>query len=194
MTKLHDRDPVFDIKPMKLIFRRSQTGNAGPTFTLHFILDLPEGARGAAKHYGLYNEIVYIDPKLEEARTLKAEQASRQLAQSEAQYNDVMAGNVSLERMADMSTNLVFDLIKWTILLPFYLIYKIYIFLTAEKKQIIRFWHLADGKSLSSRNLAEIIEAENQIKENMTAIANFIATASHYTGEEILAFPEEKNK
>ena len=194
LPNLHVQDPVFDIKPIKLIFRRSQTGNAGPTFTLHSIIDLPDGVRDAAKHYGVYKEIVYIDPKLEEARSLKAEQVGRQLAQSEARFSDIKAGNVSAEYMVDMSTNLVFDIIKWTILLPFYVIYRIYIFLTSERKQIIRFSHLVEGKSLTSKNLVEIIEAENQIKENMTRIANFIARAAHYTDEIILTFPEEEKK
>ena len=194
MSQLHDQQPVFDIQPMQLIFRRSQTDKESPAYTLHSILDMPDGVRSAAEHYGVFREIVYIDPKLENARAIKALQVSYQLARSEARHRDVMEGKASPQSIEEVGANILFNVIKWTFLLPFYIPYRIYKFITEERKQTIRFSQLVEGKSLTSKNLAEIIEAENQIKENMTGIANFIATASHYTGEEILIIPEVKSK
>ena len=57
--------------PFRLIFKRSQSGSRGkPTFSLQVSAEMTPEFERAAQDYGLWKEVIYADPKLEESREL----------------------------------------------------------------------------------------------------------------------------
>ena len=54
----------------RLVFKRGQTEGPRPTFSLLVSAEMTPQFEEAALHYGLWNEIIYADPKLDEARQI----------------------------------------------------------------------------------------------------------------------------
>lgn len=56
-------------EPFRLVFKRSQTkGKRKPTFSLQVSAEMSPEFENAAQEYGLWKEVIYADPKLEESR------------------------------------------------------------------------------------------------------------------------------
>jgi hypothetical protein len=55
----------------RLIFKRSQSAGPNPTFSLLVSAEMTPDFILAARHYGVWNDIVYADPKLQEARDMQ---------------------------------------------------------------------------------------------------------------------------
>ncbi|MCH8239996.1 MAG: hypothetical protein IIB62_08095, partial [Proteobacteria bacterium] len=66
---------VMRKRPFRLVFKRSQSGVPNPTFSLLVSAEMTPDFMKAAHHYGIWNDIIYADPKLEEARELRARQS-----------------------------------------------------------------------------------------------------------------------
>ena len=63
----------MSIDHFRLVFKRSQSpgSSSGPTFSLTVSAEMTPEFADAAYYYGIWNQIVYADPKLDEAREIR---------------------------------------------------------------------------------------------------------------------------
>ena len=165
--------------PFRLNFKRSQTLTSKPSFSLIVSAEMSPEFEEAAKKYGYINELVYADPKLEEARQLRQQKADEERAQEQRiqqVFDKHGAGQLA-------SMFLGRNPIVWLFTLPFRIIWWIFSARRVQKHQIMRFSELKRGKTITTQNVVEILEAEKTIKQTAEAIESVILASVDYGNE-----------
>jgi hypothetical protein len=137
----------------------------------------------AAKDYGLWNEIVYADPKLEEARELRARKAELKHLKGKRRARAIASSVDGATAIFLLPFVLSYRITKLIFVLPFKLIWWLFAAFRAQKKQIMRFSELKRGKTIATRSLPEIVQAEEIIQESLETIRTHILAALNYDGE-----------
>lgn len=170
--------------PFRLIFKRSQGQGTRPSFILQVSAEMSPEFEQAARSYGYWNELIYADPKLEEARTLKL-------------ANSVVKTERKRRRTLDFLSNfdggfimvvlfpiwLTFKIMQLVYIVPFKIIWWLFRAFSVQNKQLMRFHELKAGKSISTQSIDEIVEAEAMIKEITGKIETRVLAALNYSGE-----------
>lgn len=169
-------------EPFRLIFKRSQSNEKRPSFSLLVHADMSPEFEQAAKLYGHWNELIYADPKLEEARELRNIKADQnyEKAKRRAKAVENMNGDVAFFLLPFYLT---YKLFKWAFVLPFQIAWWIYKARKSQKEQIMRFSELLGGKTITTKSIVEIAEAEEMIVATTDAIKTEILASMNYGGE-----------
>lgn len=167
----------------KLVFKRSQSPGPNPTFSLLVSAEMSPRFLKAAHHYGLWNDIIYADPKLAEAREMRARQSEllrkKQRQNMQTMFKSVDASNAALV----LPAFLTYKIVKLVYLGPFKLIWWLYCAFRSQQTQIMRFRELSTGKVLTAHTLTEIKELEQTLIEVTDGIEAYIEDALSYGGE-----------
>ena len=171
-------------QPFRLIFKRSQAGGKkSPTFSLQVSAEMTPEFEQAAREYGLWKEVIYADPKLEESREL---QARKNLEKDRKRGRITMSFVNSLDGAATillLPIYLMWKMTKLIIVWPVKIVWWLFKASRTQDKQIMRFAELVDGKTITTKSLPEIIEAEEIIQQKTAEISNHIIAATQYGGE-----------
>ena len=174
----------------QLIFKRSQTDASPPTFSLLVVADMSPAFVHAARHYGLWNQIVYADPKLKEARDMRAREAEARERQRQR------AGSKFLKTLTGPNASIVFpawvtlEIMKLVWLGPFKLAWWIWCAIRTQRTQILRLRELEPGKIIATNTLTEIKEAEKEIQRTVEEFEDYLREACVYDGH---AFEPERS-
>jgi hypothetical protein len=170
--------------PFRLIFKRSQSGSRGkPTFSLQVSAEMTPEFERAAQDYGLWKEVIYADPKLEESRELlKAKNLEKDKKRGRllGSFVNALDGPAAL---IFLPIYLVFKLYKFVILMPFKIGWWLFKAFRTQDKQIMRFEELKTGKTITTKSLPEIVEAEEIIQRRTDEITNHVQAALSYSSE-----------
>lgn len=170
-------------RPFRLVFKRGQTAGPQPVFSLLVSAEMTPDFMKAAHHYGIWNDIIYADPKLEEARELQARQselkAKKSRQRTEAFFKNVDAPTGTFLLLA----LLTYKIMKLIYIGPFKLIWWLYSAFRIQRTQIMRFHELLPGKTITTHTLTEIIEAEQSIQQSTETIELYVREALAYAGE-----------
>lgn len=172
----------------RLIFQRSQTDASPPTFQLLVVADMSEAFVTAARHYGRWNDIVYADPKLKEARELRAAEAEARARQRKRAGSRLIT---MLDRPIIGSAWLTYVITKILWLGPFKLAWWIWCAVRTQRSQILRLRELQTGKVIAAKTLTEIKEAEEDITRSTQEIETYLTEAAAYDGR---AFESERTR
>ncbi len=172
----------------RLIFQRSQTDASPPTFQLLVVADMSEAFVTAARHYGRWNDIVYADPKLKEARELRAAEAEARARQRKRAGSRLIT---MLDRPMIGSAWLAYVITKILWLEPIKLAWWIWCAVRTQRSQILRLRELQTGKVIAAKTLTEIKEAEEDITRSCTEIEAYLTEAAAYEGR---AFEPERTR
>ena len=137
----------------RLIFKRSQTDTAPPTFSLLVVAEMSPAFIATAKHYGLWNQIVYADPKLKEARDLMAREAEAREQQRRRRNKRLLK---SLDRSPVsfvLPAWLTYEILKLAYLGPIKLAWWIWCAIKTQRTQILRLRELHTGKNHCRQHL-----------------------------------------
>lgn len=170
----------------RLIFKRSQSGASPPTFSLLVAADMSPAFVTAARHYGRWNDIVYADPKLKEARDLRAAEAEARARARSSQRPNLTK---TLDRPLVLPAWLTYEIIKLLWLGPIKLVWWIWCAVRTQRSQILRLRELESGKIIAAKTLTEIREAEEDIARATEDIEAYLHEASRYEGR---AFAPER--
>ncbi|MGD9784638.1 MAG: hypothetical protein AB7E80_01760 [Hyphomicrobiaceae bacterium] len=172
----------------RLIFKRSQSETSPPTFSLLVAADMSPAFVTAARHYGRWNDIVYADPKLKEARDLRA-------AEDEARARQRKRAGSRLITMLDRpmigSAWLTYEITRIIWLGPVKLAWWIWCAVRTQRSQILRLRELETGKVIAANTLTEIKAAEEDIIRSTGEIEAYLNEAAAYEGR---AFEPERTR
>jgi len=175
----------------RLIFKRSQSDATPPTFSLLVVADMTPAFIHSAKHYGLWNQIVYADPKLKEARDLRAREAeAREKLRRRSRRSFLKSFDPSSATFV-LPAWLTFEILKLVYLGPVKLAWWIYCAIRTQRSQILRLRELHTGKIIAARTLTEIKDAEDAIRTAVEEIEAYIREAASYDGD---AFEPERTR
>ena len=170
-------------RPFRLVFKRSQSEGPNPTFSLLVSAEMTPELIEAARHYGVWNDIIYADPKLDEARQMRARQSElkdkKNRQRAEAFLNRVDASTA----MFALPAFLTYKIMKLIYIGPFKLLWWLYCAFRTQKTQIMRFRELLPGKTITTHTLTEITEAEQIIQQSADTVEAYISGALDYGGE-----------
>ena len=169
--------------PFRLVFRRSQTQGKTPTFSLLVSAEMSSQFEDAAKTYGAWNELVYVDPKLEEARELRVLRSKQKHVRANRRANAITSSISGETAFFLLPFVIMYKLMKWTLIGPFKLAWWIFKARTSQREQIIRFHELVEGKTITTQSVREIVEAEQLIQETTEAIKAEVLAAMNYNSE-----------
>lgn len=171
-------------QPFRLIYRRSQSGGKRkPTFSLQISAEMSPEFERAAQDYGLWKEVIYADPKLAESRALltakniEKDKKRGRVGRSLVNSMDGAAAIIFLP------IYLVYRLYKFVFLMPFKLVWWLFKAFRSQDKQIMRFEELKTGKTITTKSLLEIVEAEQIIQRRTDEITLQVQAALNYSGE-----------
>lgn len=187
-TQDYTDDAAMGTRHFRLIFKRSQTDASPPTFQLLVVADMSEAFVTAARHYGRWNDIVYADPKLKEARDLRAAEAEARSKQRKRLGSRLF---MMLDRPMIGSAWLTYVITKILWLGPFKLAWWIWCAVRTQRSQILRLRELQTGKVIAARTLTEIKEAEEDITRSTQEIETYLTEAAAYEGR---AFEPERTR
>lgn len=178
----------MSIDHFRLVFKRSQSPGSGsrpgpnPTFSLTVSAEMTEDFACAAYHYGIWNQIVYADPKLEEARAERARE-SEMRKKKIRQRNRSFLKSLNLSNAPlYLSAFLTWKAIRLIYLGPVKLIWWLFCAFRSQNAQIMRFYELRSGKTITAHTLTEILEAEEAIKQTTEEMETYIEDALSYGG------------
>ena len=167
----------------RLIFKRGQEKGQRPTFSLTVSAEMSPKFETAAHEYGLWNELIYADPKLEEERARLYDKSMRKQKRRERRmgtFVDLLDGPTAII-LAPIY--LTWKLFKLMYVLPVKLIWWIVKARRAQASQIMRFSELKTGKTITTHSLPEIVEAEEIIQKSTDDIKTHILVAMNYASE-----------
>ena len=169
--------------PCQLIFKRSKTKGRKPQFTLTAVAEMTPEFESATHEYGMWNQIIYADPRLDEARELQALKADRKIKRRR-RVGKAIARNVSGETAIFLLPFvLLYKILKLIYIGPIKLLFWIFKAFRQQKKQIMRFRELKQGKSFTSADLMELAQIEETIKESVENITAYVGAAANYGGD-----------
>lgn len=170
-------------EPFRLIFKRSQTKGSKPNFNLLVSAEMTPEFEQAAREYGLWNEIIYADPKLAEARELRARKAELK-AKKKIRRNDALFDSVDgATALLLLPLMITYKLTKFVLVTPFKLAWWLFAAWRSQKKQVMRLSELKEGKTITTQSLPEIAEAEETLMETTGAIKDHVLAAMSYDTE-----------
>jgi len=176
--------------PFRLIFKRSQSQGARPSFILQVSAEMSPEFEQAARNYGYWNELIYADPKLEEARTLKL---ANSVVKTERKRRRTLGFLSNFDGGFIMVVLfpiwLTFKIMQLVYIVPFKIIWWLFRAVRVQNKQLMRFHELQTGKSIATQSIDEIVEAEEMIKEITGKIETRVLAALNYGGEAFEAKP-----
>lgn len=172
----------------RLIFKRSQSEASPPTFSLLVVADMTPAFVAAARHYGRWNDIVYADPKLKEARDLRAAEAEARAREAKRKGS---VFRMLFERPLLGPALLTYQITKVFWLGPVKLAWWIWCAVRTQRSQILRLRELETGKVIAAKTLTEINEAENEIVRATEEIETYLVDAARYDGR---AFEPERTR
>ena len=181
----------MSIDHFRLVFKRSQSPGpgsrsrpgSGPTFSLAVSAETTQEFACAAYHYGIWNQIVYADPKLEEARAIRTRESALRKRKREQRNRSFLKSVNPSNAPVYLPAFITFKLMKLIYLGPFKLAWWLYCAFRSQNTQIMRFHELTNGKMITAQSLTEIIEAEEAIKETTEEMETYIEDALSYSGE-----------
>lgn len=170
--------------PFRLIFKRSQSKGTNPSFSLQVSAEMSNEFEQAAHEYGYWNEMIYADPKLAEARELKLQKSIIKTERKRRRGLDLLSGlDGGFIMVVLFPIWFTWKIIKLVYITPFKLILWLFRASRTQKKQIMRFSELKTGKTIITRSLTEIVEAEEIIKDATGSIETHILASLNYGGE-----------
>ncbi len=137
----------------------------------------------AARYYGVWNDIVYADPKLEEAREMRARQSELKIKRNRRRTEDFFNRVDTTTATFVLPAFLAYKIIKLIYIGPFRLLWWLYCAFRTQKTQIMRFRELLPGKTVTTHSLTEIAEAEQIIQHSTETVEAYIRNALDYSGE-----------
>ena len=171
-------------EPFRLVFKRSQTGGKRkPTFSLQVSAEMVPEFERAAQDYGLWKEVIYADPKLDESRELLT---NKNLKKDKRRQRRMGAFVSSIDGPAAIllfPMYLMFKITKLVMVLPFKILWWLFKAFRSQDKQIMRFSELKTGKTITTRSLPEIVEAEEIIKTRTNEVTTHVLAALNYSSE-----------
>lgn len=173
----------MSIDHFRLVFKRSQSPGVGPTFSLAVSAEMTEEFACAAYNYGIWNQIVYADPKLEEARAIRTRESALRKRKREQRNRSFLKSVNPSNAPLYLSALLTWKAIKLIYLGPFKLIWWLYCAFHSQNAQIMRFHELRNGKTITARTLTEIKDAEESIIQTTEEMETYIEDALSYGGE-----------
>ena len=181
------------INHFRLVFKRSQSLGPGPgpspgsgpspTFSLTVSAEMTPEFADAAYYYGIWNQIVFADPKLDEARKLRTRESEMRKRKTDQRNKSFFKSLNLTNAPVYLSAFITYKAMKLIYLGPFKLIWWLYCAFRSQNTQIMRFHELAKGKTITAQTLTEIIEAEEVIKQTTEEMENYIMQALNYGGE-----------
>lgn len=177
---------VMGTRHFRLIFKRSQSETSPPTFSLLVVAYMTPAFVATARHYGRWNDIVYADPKLKEARDLRAAEAEARARQEKRKGSGL---RMLVERPLVGPAWLAYEITKIIWLGPIKLAWWIWCAVRTQRSQILRLRELQTGKVIAARTLTEIKEAEEEIVRSIEEIETYLVDAAAYDGR---AFEPER--
>jgi len=166
----------------RLIFKRSQSETSPPTFSLLVVADMSPAFMRAARHYGLWNQIVYADPKLKQARALTAREAEARARQRKRLRSFLFKALTSHHASLIVPAWITAGVLKLVSLGPVKLAWWLWCALHTQRTQILRLRELATGKIIAANTLTEIKEAEVAIQKAVEEIEEYLREAVRYDG------------
>ena len=171
-------------EPFRLIFKRSQSGSRGkPSFSLQVSAEMTPEFERAARDYGLWKEVIYADPKLEESRALLANKAIEKDKRRGRLVDSFMHSIDGVAALLLLPLYISWKLTKLIIIWPFKILWWLFKAFRTQDKQIMRFAELKTGKTITTRSLPEIVEAEEIIQRRTDEITRHVLAALSYSGE-----------
>ena len=178
----------MDTRHFQLIFKRGQSDTSPPTFSLLVVAEMSPAFIASARHYGRWNDIMYADPKLREARDLRARDAE---ARAKQRHNRRQPLTQIIDRPVVATARITLALVKLIWLGPPKLLWWIWCAIRTQRAQILRLRELQTGKVIAANTLNEIKDAEDAIREAAQEIEDYIVEAANYDGR---AFEPERTK
>lgn len=172
-------------QPFCLHLNRTQSQSPKPSFSLSVSAEMTPEFEKAAKTYGYWNEVIYADPKLSEQREELLQSTHNKAVRRKKLW-------LSLEHLFDGPVALFLfpiymslKITKWVVVLPFKLLFWIFAAKKIQETQILRFFELQTGKTITTQSIMEIIEAEEMIKSATERIQTEVLAATGYGSEGI---------
>lgn len=170
-------------RPFRLIFKRSQSTGPRPIFSLLVSAQMTPNYMAAVHHYGLWNDIIYADPKLEEAREHQARQAELKSRRNRKRLERFFSKADTHQAALGASALLSYYVFKFAWLGPIKLVWWLFSAFRIQRTQIMRFHELLPGKTITTHTLNEIVEAEEAIQQSTETIEAYVRDALRYSGE-----------
>lgn len=169
--------------PFRLIFKRSQTQGRRPTFSLLVSAEMTPEFEKAAREYGMWNEVIYTDPSLDESRAAQLEKAERKAASRKRRANAIVGSIDGSLAIFLLPMYIVWRITKFVYLFPFKLLWWLFRAFRTQNTQVMRFSELKKGKTITAQSLAEIMEAEEMIQRATQNAKAYVLAAGSYEGE-----------
>ena len=175
--------------PCQLTFKRSQTKGRKPSFTLTVLAEMTPEFEHAAQEYNMWNEIIYADPRLDEYREMQALKADRKYQRSVKVSNAITKSISGETALFLLPFVLFYKIMKLIFVVPFKIGFWIFKAFRQQKKQVMRFSELKQGKSFTTTDLSELVQIEETVKETVENIKSYVVAAGNYSGDVAVASP-----
>ncbi len=173
---------MSDQSAFRLIFKRDQTQGSRPTFSLAVSAEMPPEFEAAVRKYGLWNEVIYTDPSLEESRAAAVHKAERKAIARQrrtASFVSFADGEVAFFLFPFY---VLWKILKLIYIIPFKIAWWLFKAHRTQATQVMRFAELKGGKTIRTKSLPEIIDAEEAIKQAVGNIETYVLAAGNYGG------------